>query len=341
MNKQKADIIVDLQFGSTGKGALAGYLAIKGDYDTVVTANRPNAGHTFINGLGEVMIHKVMPNSAVGPNVKTVLIGPGSIFDLNQLYKEIDTLHELGYNQFRVLIHEAAVVLTDEHRNGEIEYSRIGSTQQGAAVAAIHKMERDDSNSPLARDAEIDLEMARVITHKEYINELVDAKELLLEGAQGYSLGIDAGFWPYCTSRNCTVTQFMADMGVPHNMLRHVYGTARTYPIRVAGNSGPCYPDQEETSWENIGQKKELTTVTQKVRRVFTFSYEQITEAIIVNQPNYVFLNFCNYLETHEVRNLEEKINRILYLHTEQGSVKYFGWGPNFCDMQNLQLEDH
>lgn len=36
-------MIVDLQYGSTGKGAIAGYLSTKNDYDTVISANMPNA----------------------------------------------------------------------------------------------------------------------------------------------------------------------------------------------------------------------------------------------------------------------------------------------------------
>ncbi len=45
----KVDLVVDLQFGSTGKGLLCGYLSESDDYDTVITANMPNAGHTYID----------------------------------------------------------------------------------------------------------------------------------------------------------------------------------------------------------------------------------------------------------------------------------------------------
>jgi hypothetical protein len=76
--KTKIDMVVDMQYGSTGKGAIAGYLATHRDYDTVITANTPNSGHTFIDIDGNVMIHKVLPNSVVGENVFKVLIGPGA-----------------------------------------------------------------------------------------------------------------------------------------------------------------------------------------------------------------------------------------------------------------------
>ena len=336
------DVIVDLQFGSTGKGAIAGYLAKSNDnvYDTVVSANRPNAGHTYIDSLGNKMVHKVLPNSCVGAMVRTVLIGAGSVFDPEQLYKEMDHLKTIGYGHFRVLVHEAAVVLCDAHRNAEEGYNeRIGSTQQGAATAIMHKMERDKNNSPLARDAKLNIDYCRVITAEEYLNHVMASSNLLLEGAQGYSLGIDAGFWPYCTSRNCTVTQFLADAGIPYGMVRKVIGTARTFPIRVAGNSGPHYDDQEELTWESLGKEPELTTVTQRIRRVFSFSEQQITEALVMNRPDEVFLSFCDYLYPNEVRTLQANINNIMYDNHIAGIVRYLGFGPNHGDIIDLDKD--
>ena len=339
---KNVDVIVDLQFGSTGKGAIAGYLAKSDDgkYDTVISANRPNAGHTYIDSRGNKMIHKVLPNSCVGATVRTVLIGPGSVFSSAQLYNEMNRLKEMGYSHFRVCIHEAAVVLDEAHRNAEEGYNeRIGSTQQGAATAIMHKMERDINSSPLAKDAELSLKYCRVLTASEYMTTVMAANSILLEGAQGYSLGIDAGFWPYCTSRNCTVTQFLADAGVPHGMVRKVIGTARTYPIRVAGNSGPCYLDQEELTWEFIDQKPELTTVTQRVRRVFSFSDQQMEEAITMNRPDEIFLSFCDYVPRCEAHSIQSKIEKMMYDRKIDGKVRYLGFGPNHSDIVDLEKD--
>jgi adenylosuccinate synthase len=56
--------------------------------------------------------------------------------------------------------------------------------------------------------------------------------------------------------------------------------TARTYPIRVAGNSGPL---ESETSWQELGLEAERTTVTQKIRRVGHFDASLVKEAVIAN----------------------------------------------------------
>jgi adenylosuccinate synthase len=64
-----------------------------------------------------------------------------------------------------------------------------------------------------------------------------------------------------------------------------VWVTARTYPIRVAGNSGPL---ENETNWEELGLEAERTTVTQKIRRVGHFDAALVREAVIANggSPN-------------------------------------------------------
>jgi adenylosuccinate synthase len=64
-----------------------------------------------------------------------------------------------------------------------------------------------------------------------------------------------------------------------------IWVTARTYPIRVAGNSGPL---ENETNWEELGLEAERTTVTQKIRRVGHFDASLVKEAVIANggSPN-------------------------------------------------------
>lgn len=336
-HSKKADLIVDMQYGSTGKGLIAGYLAIMNEYDVVVNANMPNAGHTFIDELGQKMVHKVLPNGLVSPKCKYVLIGPSSVFSMDQLMKELDTLAEFGYDQFQVCIHHRAVLLQDWHKSTEEQYKRIGSTAQGSAAAMIHKMERDPENNPtvgaiLGYD---DLSLpagVTVVTNDEYDLIIKEAKSILVEGAQGFSLGINERFYPYSTSRECTPARFLSDTGIPIPLLRKVIGCARTYPIRVGhtdmGESGGHYLDQEETTWEKLGLSKEFTTVTGRERRVFTFSPQQIKDAMWAIQPDEVFLNFCNYItDIYELGKIMESFNT---------KIKYLGWGATVGDIREV-----
>lgn len=328
---KNADMIVDLQYGSTGKGLIAGYLAMKNKYDVVVTANMPNAGHTFIDAKGNKMIHKVLPNGVVSPNCKYALIGPGAIISVERLKEELEYLWLLGHNHFGVIIHPNAVVLIKSHKKvEEHRHLSIGSTMQGSAAAMIHKIGRNPKDNPTFGHVYKSYHNGyfKVVSINGYNSILKNAENILLEGAQGFSLGINERFYPFCTSRDCTPARFLADMGVPLRYLRAVIGTARVHPIRVGspegGYSGDVYDDQEETSWEELGLPEERTTVTNRVRRVFTFSKRQIKDALWACDPDEVFLNFCNYSNPTELEEVKSCFGN---------RIKYTGWGATVNDI--------
>lgn len=338
----KVDMIVDLQFGSTGKGLIAGVLAKQVRYDAVVTANMPNAGHTYIDEDGRKWVHKVLPNGIVGrPN--RIMIGPGAVFDLARLELELHESQDIIAPSSTLVIHEAAAVLADRHRQAEKDsLNGIASTMQGSMAAMVEKMLRNDVQPILARHYYSDI-MAmtdrlgirtQIVDNYEWAVMILSSGRVLAEGAQGYSLGINAGMWPFCTSRDCTPNRFLSDMGIPAKVDLTVIGSARTYPIRVGntpgGYSGPGYDDQHELSWSDIGQEPELTTVTKRERRLFTFSENQIREAVTVAQPDFVFLNFCNYLATPDID--IRHIRSVLREH--DSDLGWTGWGPGHNDVR-------
>jgi adenylosuccinate synthase len=334
MTMNKVDMVIDLQYGSTGKGLICGWLAETNKYDTVINANMPNAGHTYINAAGRKWMHKVLPNGIVSPGIKRVMIGPGSVFSLDRLELEMAESKDL-INLAMLRIHENAVILHDHHRVQEMEnVTSIGSTQQGSAAAVVEKMLRDPSEVVIARDALKGTKWEQCLTSpQDWQFQLRDSRKILAEGAQGFSLGINGQFYPYCTSRDCTPARFLADMAIPLPMLNKVIGTARTYPIRVGGTSGGCYPDQKEITWNDIGVAPEYTTVTNRERRVFTFSMHQLMDALEECCPDEVFLNFCNYLEADEVTNLVSQIDAANMAVGFKPVVMYMGYGPQFDDV--------
>lgn len=342
----KVDLVIDLQFGSTGKGLIAGYLAEKNGYDVVMTANMPNAGHTYINREGRKWMHKVLPSGITSPNLQYILIGPGAVFDIERLKFEIeqssDIINDKGGVQ--VFIHPKASVVQSSHKEAEAAgLSKVSSTMQGSAEASIEKMRRQPGSRILAEHfvEEIYEAGACVLNDHQWRQYLEGATKILAEGAQGYSLSLNGPFWPYCTSRDCTPNRFLADMAIPHRMLNKVIGTARVHPIRVGnthdGYSGPIYSDQTEMSWEEVGQTPELTTVTGRVRRVFSFSYEQISNAIRDCCPDEIFLNFCNY-DTDLAEDVADSIDRIAEVYDKGLAfgrlVKYMGYGPSANDVK-------
>lgn len=332
---REAYAILDLQFGSTGKGLLAGYLARTRHPDGVVCAFGPNAGHTFVDGTGRKFVHIMMPMGALSPSIKTVFIGPGAVVHPELLMSENEVLRSLGY-QYELVIHEAAAVVAERHREQEAELGKIGSTQKGTGAAAAERIRRAGGNIN-ARTALWDTPLGGYIVSVAEYNDRLDAVNLLqIEGAQGFSLGIGSGFYPYCTYRECHLAQLLSDCGVPFRPLSsdrlriESYGVARTYPIRVnnkTGSSGGCYHDQAETSWERIGQAPELTTVTKLQRRVFTFSMEQIRQAVRMDGTDAIFLNFCNYNEQVAMA-IASRIE-----HELKVPVRWEGYGPSETDI--------
>lgn len=344
-------VIVDLQFGSCGKGLLAGYLAEKVvKPDVVVTAWAPNAGHTYINSEGRKFVNIALPNGIVSPNLRYILIGPGSVINPDQLAKELIEYRDIltGRN-VKLMIHPHAAIVRQDHRDAEAAgMVGIGSTMKGVGAAMIEKIQRHTAARIIAKSdtPELDSWSGFVCTPEEYARVLDMAETVLVEGAQGYSLGINSGFYPYTTSRECTVPQILSDCAIPFGKARDqwrnlvvVHGAARTFPIRVAnrfddkgvqiGWSGPCYPDQKEIDWSEIGIEPELTTVTKLPRRVFTFSFKQIKEAVRANGVDSIFLNFLNYLPSDEARHAF-----VREVERETGvRVRWLGMGPTANDV--------
>lgn len=344
------DLILDLQFGSTGKGLIAGFLAETKGYDTIITAWAPNAGHTYISRDGDKWVNIATPNGVISPKVRRVLLGPGSIIDPVLLESEWRRYleHCQNTNEFPagLFIHPNAAVVTQGHRDLEAgPMTKIGSTKKGVGEAAIQRIRRDPDNMNTASEALNGTWLAHFVCSRvEYDQQLGLAEDVLIEGAQGASLSMYHGFYPYTTSRDVSTLQILADCGVPASWARrvNVIGTLRTFPIRVAnrfdetgkqvGWSGPCYSDQQEIKWSDIGRSPELTTVTKLPRRLFTFSMTQVLEAVERNGVNQLFVNFANYLPSAEaaVRFLDE-LN--LACSSKLCHVSHVGFGPTFHDV--------
>lgn len=322
-------MIVDLQFGSTGKGQVAGALGRLWGADTAVCANGPNAGHTYRwleqsprsatetedTRLG--IVRTVMPVTSILPTVRNILLGPGAVIDLAKLKGELLDCHGMLGGK-RLIIHPNAAVVLPHHVEAEKALVGIGSTMKGTAEANIEKMRRRD-DAPVAKFVaslildEIGAAAAHahldvVISYEEYDRAIDGSDKMLVEGAQGHSLSMHSRFYPHTTSRAVSIAQMWSDCHLPFTPAGqlHIVGVCRTYPIRVAnrfndegqqiGYSGDCYPDQREMKWEEIEREPELTTVTKLPRRLFSFSTQQIMEAVRFNAPSTIALTFCDYL---------------------------------------------
>ena len=350
LTKGKLNIIIDGQFGSTGKGLLAGYLAEKypTDFSFTVASCGPNAGHTYINKKGEKLVTHHLPMAGAAGENKSMYICAGSVVRRSTLLEEVKLFSRPGSEVF--LSEDVADVL-DCHIGAEAKINsdqmKIASTMKGTGQALADKILRKHnlihSRIKPRLSAQIDyhglLEPVKLMPSRDMgtrLMDLMDSGETgIMEISQGVDLSINGGFFPYCTSREISVSQALSDAGIHPKYLGKVFMSVRTHPIRVGnvnGNSsGPFYPDSEETTWETIGVTPEYTTVTGRMRRVATWSNKQFANSVKLCRPDVVFLNFINYINEAEKWDLVKTISEI------GGSPQILGgFGPAYQNVRSI-----
>lgn len=306
-------VIIGGMAGSEGKGKFAGYLAIKDNVDVAISNFMTNAGHTWVSDDGEVHMVQLVPQSAVNPTTD-LMISAGSALTLDILLREIERYSNKNRNIF---IHERAMIIEDRHVEQEqATLNRVSSTLKGCGFALADKVTRGE-NVKLAGDIP-ELE-GYVINDREFVGiireKFQNRQSIVLECPQGFDLDVNHGIeYPYCTSRQTTSAQAVADAGLPPQIVSDVIAVIRPYPIRVGnayddngnmvGTSG-SYLNSKELTWEEIAERsgtpideiRELTTVTKKLRRVFDIDFDRLQHMVDTNGVTQIALNFANYID--------------------------------------------
>lgn len=340
--------VVDGQYGSTGKGLLSSLLAEHAkDKVGIVTSNAgPNSGHTSYHNGRKVVLRQLPTFSVMHQlfhgSMPVTHLNAGAIIEPETLGEEVakyipaDQRHLFSVNNLAAVV---GVLDTDAESP---MVARIGSTGKGTGAALASKVMREPQ-AVFGGSAHPDFYASFVEefgTDPLGFKDVIDPSRqtILAEVSQGFSLSLNAGgFYPYCTSRDCTVAQAMSDAGVHPSYFRDCAMVVRTYPIRVAGNSGPCYADQQEASWGDLGQTPELTTVTQKVRRIFTWSKRQFMDAVNANRPEAIMVNFMNYLGAgidHEMWLLDNVYKPYHAVMQRNPKLVLLGYGPKNEDVR-------
>lgn len=314
-----AYVLVDGQYGSTGKGVMAAILAEvgRGRITHVTTNAGPNSGHTAYWPLGpddgtnwEKIVTQQIPVASVflekmGEKV-TTYINAGAIIDQEILAREVKAWFNNHAAHKRIVINPCAAVINDADRILDaVVVNSVAGTGKGVGPAIQRKIGREGvQNGRVLYWPMLPTDRSEDHSFDRFWDWNKDV--VLVETAQGFSLGLNtARFAPYTTSRECTVAQAISDARIPPQKVRKVVACFRTFPIRVGfapngASSGDCYEDQVETSWEAIGVEPEITTVTKRVRRVFTWSRRQFMDCVAANEPDVLFINMANYMKKSE-----------------------------------------
>ena len=342
----KVSTVVGGQFGSEAKGSAVAWLTSQliesgRMFDIVTAGNGSQSGHTSIHaGKKRVLFH--LPTASAIANeygvYPTVYLNAGAVINPVVLEQELKD-NPLPDGLF---IHPEAAVITDEclEEEGKSDSSttKIASTRKGVGAALARKILR---KGKVARE---DAFLKQFIRKLDLNGSMLNGRSVLVEIPQGVSLSLNqSGFYPYTTSRDCTPSAALSDAGIHPSFFGQSMVVMRTYPIRVGaikeggvelGQSGGCYADQYETSWEELGVEAEITTVTKRVRRVFTWSNKQLLETFSICRPDVLVLTFCNYLKAqHQLDEIKDAVLNVSKVLRMPPPKIYYEWGPTTDDI--------
>ena len=254
LQKGKVNIVLDLYYGSSGKGQICAKLADEFRPEILIANHSTSASHTVIEDEHE-FVFKALPSASflckVRPEYKpTILLASSSGFEIKQLYKEVEYTQTQGF----VYIHPLAVIIEQKHKNLEAGLNEdgtakdgnqgtihLGSTMSGQSYAFADKMTRKKEYK-LAKDYADEFAQKGIIVigsswdFQEQLNALLSSgASALAEMPQGFPLSLDHGSeYPYSTFRNVTPVQLMADLGLNQYMTGAIIANVRSLPIRVS-----------------------------------------------------------------------------------------------------------
>lgn len=259
MGSKPIIVIQGATWGSEAKGNIAATLCVQRQVRYAVRTGAINAGHTVVY-KGKRYAMQQLPTGWVHPNTQLV-IGAGAYIHPPTLEREIDMINEAmpEYDvRDRLFIDYRCGVHTDEAESASKRANRhhlIGATGKGCSEAICAKIRDRNAGYQLYLDTErgksyIQQNGLMVQDTVRLLNDAYDREELILiEGTQGTFLDLNLGPYPFVTSRMTSAANWIAECGLSPALEYEVVLVCRTYPIRVAGNSGPM---KGEIEWVDL-----------------------------------------------------------------------------------------
>jgi len=309
--------VVCNQWGDTGKGKFVDYFAaIWADVIARGTGGN-NAGHT-VSVDGNKRVFHLLPSGIIHDGAgKINVLGNGMVIDPGVLVAEIDEVLEDGITCENLIISEDAHVILpyhveeDREKNLSQEDGGIGSTGKGIGPCYVDKVGRhgvkirdlfsvdvlsDKIRENLAsRDSNLDADeiIALLKTPAERLKPFVrntyplmqefvrQGKNILLGGAQGLSLSIEHGTYPYLTSSDCSLNGTASGVGLSAQIVDLSLGVVK-FPYMTRVGAGP-FPTElgggksEDHCAEGNGLKNKLTNELDTRRIPFEVDGEDVS----------------------------------------------------------------
>jgi adenylosuccinate synthase len=288
MQINNVDICCGLAWGDEAKGKIVTQLIKNKKYDFVCRwSGGSNAGHTvYFNGK---KFHSHIIPSGIFLGIKS-FIGPDCYINEKDFLQEIQVLQENGFDTTNIFISPYAHVVTDLHKEIDVNtYKKEqGSTGKGIALCAKDKFARIGI---LVKDLK-ESELTKYI----YTDKLFG--DILCEGAQGFWLDINHGNYPFVTS-SYTLPYSACSLGFPPQKIRKIYGAAKVYDTRVGVD--PDFKDDllNDNTLNKIAEVgKEFGTTTGRARKVNWLNMNKLIDAINISGSTDVIISKIDVLDT-------------------------------------------
>ncbi|MCD6171594.1 MAG: adenylosuccinate synthase [Thermoplasmata archaeon] len=295
--------IVGLQWGDEGKGKVTDYFSEHVDC-VVRYQGGNNAGHTVVIGDKKYKFHLIPSGAIRGKKVvigNGVVVNPKILLEEIDMLKSngIDVDLMISDRAHVIMPYHIKMDGIEEERLGK---KKIGTTKRGIGPCYSDKIARmgvrigdiiDEKKlkkrldnlfqikKPIFETYGIKINKDEII--KEYIlygkkispyvgdtiyylNSIIDEKNVLFEGAQGFLLDIDYGTYPYVTSSNPVVGGISTGAGISPKKIDKIVGVLKAYSTRVGMGAMPT--EDKGKIGEYLAKKgNEFGTTTGRRRR--------------------------------------------------------------------------
>lgn len=319
-NWQGTIAVMGADWGDSGKGRMIDELA-KRAHIVARYGGGSNTGHTVENEFGKFGLH-IVPSGIFSKNT-TCLVGRNVAIDLESLVSELEILERAGVQTKNLIVDEQASLTMPWHkmRDGlreKFREAKVGTTGRGVGPTYADRTERigllvkdlllSDLKQKIEDEVKIQnrfwgfslntdkifrqyFKFAQKIrgaignTTAVFKEAAKDGKNILLEGAQGYFLDIDAGTYPFVTSSNPGVVGIWRCFDIHPSEIDEVVGITKAYITRVGEGPMPTKIDDEVGKYI-VEKGNERGTTTGRERTVGWLDLVLLKEAVNKNKIN-------------------------------------------------------
>jgi len=326
--------IVGLQWGDEGKGKITDFFSSKADC-VVRYQGGNNAGHTVVVGEKSYKFHLIPSGVIQGKKVviaNGVVVCPKTLIEeIDMLHSHgIEPDLVVSDRAHVIMPYHRILDGAEEELLGK---KKIGTTKRGIGPCYTDKIARygirmvdiiDEKRLKEKLDIVIPIKqrifdsygLGKIDEEKilrEYVeygkklekyvgdtiyflNSIIDEKDIIFEGAQGFLLDIDYGTYPYTTSSNPVAGGICNGAGISPKKIERIIGVMKAYVTRVGMGAMPTEEKGEEGN--HMAEKgHEYGTTTGRKRRCGWLDLVAAKYAVMVNDVDEIALTKLDVLD--------------------------------------------